>query len=278
MKNSLLIIFFCLLSNAFCSAQSAEKIKGNRVVSIQSTDIQSFHTIDLDEDFEVEIVYGKIPYVEIETDENLHEFIEFQVIDSILTFNKTIKITSKKRLNIKVSYDDMLRHIETSGNAEILALATMDLKNGSLKARESSKVGLTIKSDSFEVDADDKAKIKLNITSDTCVINLSGNSKVDALINTNELGATLYQRANANIEGSCDLSFLNLDNNTEFNGKNFSANTCEVICAISSDAHLEVRDNITIEASGTSSIYLYNNPKIVINKLTDTAKLQKKEK
>jgi len=278
MKKSLLIIFFSLISYALCSAQSTEKVKGNRMVSIQATDISSFHTIDLDEDFEVEIVYAKLPYVEIETDENLHQFIEFQVIDSVLTFNKTIKITSKKRLNITVAYDDALNHIETSGDAEILSLSTINFASGSLKARESSKVGLTVKSDSFKVDADDKTKIKLNVTSDTCVVNLSGNSKIDALINTNEMAATLYQRSHANIEGNCDFSNINMDNNTEFNGKNFSINTCEVLCAISSDAYLEVRDLITIKASGASSIYLYNDPKIEINKLTDTSKIQKKEK
>ena len=278
MKQSLLVLLFSLFTSSICFAQSAEKIKGNRVVSIQTTNIESYHTIDLDEDFDIEIIYGQNPNVEVETDENLHEFIEFQVIDSVLTFNKTIKITSKKRLKIKVTYNDVFKHIETSDDAEILSLATMDIENGSLKTRGSSKAGLTVKSDTFNVNTNDKSKVKLNLTSINCILNLSGNSKVDALINTTELVAELYQRAQANIEGSCDISKLDLDNNTAFNGKNFTINTCDVVCAISSDAYLEVRENITIEASGTSSIYLYENPKIIINKLTDTAKLQKKVK
>lgn len=278
MKKSFSVLFFVLLSYSLCNAQSSEKIKGNRNVTIQQTNIESFHTIALDEDFEVEIIYDNNPYVEIETDENLHEFIEFQVIDSVLTFNKTIKITSKKRLNIKVTYNDALKHIETSDDAEILSLVTIDLENGSLKTRGSSKAGLTVKSDSFDINTDDKSKVKLNLTSENCILNLSGNSKVDALINTSKLSAMLYQRADANIEGSCDISKLDLDNNTAFNGKNFTTNISNLICSISSDAYLEVRDSITIEASGTSSVYLYENPKIIINKLTDTAKLQKKAK
>lgn len=278
MKKSLSVLFFTLLSYSFCFAQSTEKIKGNRNVTIQTTNIESYHTIDLDEDFEIEIIYDKNPYVEVETDENLHEIIEFQVIDSVLTFNKTIRITSKKRLNIKVAYNDALKHIETSADAEILSLSTMILENGSLKTRGSSKVGLTVKSDNFDVNTDDKSKVKLNLTSVNCILNLSGNSKVDALINTTGLSASLYQRADANIEGSCENSKLDLDNNAEFNGKNFTTTSCDVVCAISSDAYLEVKEHITIEAFGTSSIYLYENPKIIINKLTDTAKLQKKVK
>lgn len=278
MKKSLAILFFGLLSSALCDAQSNEKVKGNRNVTVQTTNIESYHTIALDEDFEIEIIYDRNPYVEVETDENLHEFIEFQVVDSVLTFNKAVKITSKKKLNIKATYNDALKHIEVSDNAEILSLATMDLENGSLRTRGSSKAGLTIKSDSFDFNADDKSKVKLNLTSENCAISMSGNSKIEALINTKELSAILYQRANANIEGSCDLAKLDLDNNAAFNGKNFTITTCEVLCEISSDANLEVMENITIEASGNSSVYLYENPKITINKLTDTAKLQKKVK
>lgn len=278
MKKSLFILFFSLLTFSVCNAQSSEKIKGNRNVTITQTNIEPYHTIALDEDFEVEIIYDKNPYVEIETDENLHEFIEFQVIDSVLTFNKTIKITSKKKLNIKLTYNDELRHIETSGDAEILSLTTMSLENGSLKTRGSSKAGLTIKSDNFNFDSDDKSKVKLNLISESCAITMSGNSKLEALINTSDLSATLYQRADSNIEGSSKIGKLLLDNNAKFNGKNFTLNTCDVVCNISSDAYLEVLEDITIEASGSSSIYLYQNPKIVINTLSDTSKLQKKVK
>lgn len=278
MKKSLAILFFSLLSFMLSTAQSSEKVKGNRTVTIQQTNIESFHTIALDEDFEIEVIYDQNPYVQVETDENLHEFIEFQVIDSVLTFNKTIRITSKKKLNIKVTYNDALKHIETSDNAEILSLSTMDLENGSLKTRGASKVGLTVKSDNFDFNSDDKSKVKLNLTGENCSITMSGNSKLDALINSSQISATLYQRADANIEGSSKIAKIELDNNTDFNGKNFTINTCDVICNISSDAYLEVLENITIDASGASSIYLYQNPKIIINKLNDTSKLQKKVK
>lgn len=278
MNKFLAVLFLGLLPLSICKAQSTEKIKGNRNVTIQQTNIESFHTIDLDEDFEIEVIYDKEPYVQIETDENLHEYIEFEVVDSVLTFNKGIKITSKKKLKIKVTYDDVLKHIVTTDNAEILSLSTMDLENGSLKTRGSSKAALTIKSNNFNFDSDDKSKVKLNLTSENSIITMSGNSKLEALINTSELNAKLYQRADANVEGSSKTAKLDLDNNTEFNGKNFTINICDVVCSISSDAYLEVIEAITIDASGASSIYLYQNPKIVINTLSDTSKLQKKVK
>lgn len=278
MKNTPLIIVFFLLNISLSFAQNLEKIKGDRNVSIVETTIDAFHTISLNDDFNIEIIYNNTPSVEIETDENLHDVIKFEVIDSVLTFNKTARITSKKRLHIKVAYNKSLKLIETTDDSEVLSLATMDLKHFILKAKGSSKVGLTIESDHFSFDGDDKSKVNLNVTSQNCTINMSGYSKLEALINTTQFSSNQLQRAITSIEGSCDIALLDLDNYTQFNGKNFTINTCNIICNIDSEANLEVLENITIEASGASRISLYENPKIVITKLTDTSKLQKKVK
>jgi hypothetical protein len=279
-----LLVLFTLVFGGNIEAQNPDKIKGNRVVSTIITEINSFHTIALDEDFEIDLIYNKIPSVEVEADENLHEFIEFIVSDSVLYFNKLKKITSKKRLNIKVSYDDYLQFIEATNDSEINGLTPLNLNNGVLKTSGSSKIGLTIQSDTLHIETSDKAKLKLNITADTCSVNIMGKSKIsktgklEALINAPKFSAILYERTNAVIEGNCDTADIELENNAQFQGKNFTTNNCNVICNISSDAYLEVIKNITIDATGSSAIYLYQNPQIIINSLTDTAKLQKKVK
>jgi len=273
-----LLVLFTLVFGGNIEAQNPDKIKGNRVVSTIITEINSFHTIALDEDFEIDLIYNKIPSVEVEADENLHEFIEFIVSDSVLYFNKLKKITSKKRLNIKVSYDDYLQFIEATNDSEINGLTPLNLNNGVLKTSGSSKIGLTIQSDTLHIETSDKAKLKLNITADTCSVNMKGTGKLEALINAPKFSAVLYERTNAVIEGNCDTADIELENNAQFQGKNFTTNNCNVICNISSDAYLEVIKNITIDATGSSAIYLYQNPQIIINSLTDTAKLQKKVK
>ncbi len=273
-----LLVLFTLVFGGNIEAQNPDKIKGNRVVSTIITEINSFHTIALDEDFEIDLIYNKIPSVEVEADENLHEFIEFIVSDSVLYFNKLKKITSKKRLNIKVSYDEYLQFIEATNDSEINGLTPLNLNNGVLKTSGSSKIGLTIQSDTLHIETSDKAKLKLNITADTCSVNMKGTGKLEALINAPKFSAVLYERTNAVIEGNCDTADIELENNAQFQGKNFTTNNCNVICNISSDAYLEVIKNITIDATGSSAIYLYQNPQIIINSLTDTAKLQKKVK
>ena len=160
----IILLFLGVFMAINLNAQNSEKVKGNRVVTTIVTEIDAFHTIEIDEDFEIDIIYNKTPSVEIETDENLHEFITFSVRDSVLSFNKTRRITSKKKLKIKVNYDDYLANIETRDDGEIYSLTTMDLINVSLKTTGSSKVGLTIKTDYFYFEGLDNSKTKLNLT------------------------------------------------------------------------------------------------------------------
>ena len=273
-----ILLLLSLLMAITLNAQNLEKVKGNRVVTTIQTELDAFHTIEIDEDFEVDIIYNKIPSVEIETDENLHEFITFSVRDSVLSFNKTRRITSKKTLKIKVNYDDYLANIDIRDDGEIYSLHTMDLINGSLKTSGSSKAGLTIKTDNFYFEGLDKSKTELNLTADSTKVILNGNSKLEALINSPILSADLYQRSDAIIEGNCDDLMARTDNNSQFIGKNMTAKSALVFAEISSEITIEVTELITIEASGESSINIYGNPKITVNRLTDTSKIQKKVK
>ncbi len=279
MKNPLSLLFLSVLSLSFCHAQKMAKTKGNKIVKLINTEVTPFHTINLDEDFEIDLIFNKTPSVEVEADENLHEYIKFEVVDSILTFNKTRRITSKKKLYIKVNHNNILQHIQTSQNSRITSLVPVELAgNGTLKTSGSSKAELTLKTNIFEFTGQEKSRVKLNLVSDSCTVDLSGNSKIEALINTEKFKGYLLQRSNALIEGNCDSQHLELDNNTQFIGKNFTSKSCNVSCDISSDAHIEVLNEITINATGNSSIYLYQDPKITIENFTDTAKLQKKVK
>ncbi|MFG6686482.1 GIN domain-containing protein [Mariniflexile sp. HNIBRBA6329] len=268
------VLFFCFIS----VAQNPEKVKGNKNVTMVQTEIDPFHTIIVDEDFDIEIIYNNVPSVTIETDENLHEFIKFNVNNGVLTFDKTTRITSKKLLNITVNYDDSLTNIRTIDDGEILSLTTMNLANTILITEGSSKAGLTIKTGGFEFQSNGKSKVKLNLTCDNAKLSLTDNSKLDALIYSPKTNIDLYQRASTNIEGETDELQIKTDNFSNFNGKNFTAKTCNTLTEISSDVYLDVVDAITIDASGNSSVYLYGNPEIVIKKLADTSKIQKKEK
>ena len=272
---ALLIIASC---TSLMSSQNDDRVKGDRNVTIKQTYIDPFSKIVVGEDFYVEVIYNKRPSVEVEADDNLHEYITFEVKDSVLTFKTTKKIVSSKKMSLKVNYGDTFQHIETTDDAEVRSLTSLEFKNATLKTSGSSKAYLNIKAQSFKFESFDKARVKLNVTAKTSSLVLSDNTKLDAVINSPEANFDLYQRANADIEGMAQKTVIRADNNSKFNGSMFATQTCEVLAELASDVYVEVINDIAIDASGTSSIYLIGNPKITINTFLDSVKLQKKEK
>ncbi|WP_232817843.1 GIN domain-containing protein [Winogradskyella tangerina] len=276
MKKVLLILVLVVMTSSVISAQ--EKIKGDRNVTIRQTYIDDFDTIIVDGDFSIEIVYNSKPSVNIEADDNLHDVIEFDVVDGVLTFKEAVRITSKKRLNITVNYGEALQHIEARGDGEIRSLTSMELGDATLTTTGNARAYLNIKSKSFMYKSSGKSKTRLNLSADSTTIELSDNSKLDALINSKVANFDLYQRSDAVIEGSATSSFIRLDNSTNFNGPKFDVTNVQAELEDNSDLTLEATETITIAASGNSEIYLFGNPAITITKFEDTAKLQKKKR
>ena len=269
-----LFAFFCV---SITSAQDDEKIKGDRNVTIKQTYIDPFNKIIVGEDFSVEIIYNSKASVEIETDDNLHQYIEFGVADGVLTFKTIKKITSSKRMNIKVNYSDGLENIETLENGEIRSLTSLELKNTVLKTSGSSKAYLNIRTAKFEYSSSDKARSKLNVNATSSNMVFADNCKVEALINTKTAKIDMYQKATANIEGVTEDLILRSDLSSTFNGKEFSSQTCNLIAEGNSSATIRVHGSLNLEVSGNGEVYLYGPAKITLNNFMGSAKLQKKE-
>ncbi len=278
MKKFLVLVFLIHLSAMSIYAQKSEKVKGNRIVTKVETELPSFRVIDLDESFDIKLLYGKTPSVVIETDENLHNFIEFTVNDSTLSFNFLKKITSKKRLKIQVNYNDSLNELITRGNSTINVISSVKSSNFKILSEGISKVTMTLTTNDFVLESKEKSKIFLNLNCINADLSLQNNAKLDAQINNDSTTITLQQRANAGIDGNVETIHILADNHTTFNGKNYTAKSVIAAAEISSIVTIEVVDDITIEASGNSTINIYGNPEIAVKRLVDTSKIQKKVK
>ena len=275
MFKKMLLLMLLMVSSIPLLAQ--DKIKGNKNVTTIETMVNSFNKIEVSDKFSITLQEGDNASVEIETDENLHDVIRFTVSNSTLTFQTISKITSSKKLEIKVRYTKTLSEIVIKDNAEINGLNTISNTNITLKTFGNSKCYLNIKAANFKLVNNEKSKLKLNIESDFSKLELNDNSKVDALINSDSLRVDVYQKATANIEGDCNYLNLTTINTSDFIGKNLTANTCDIIAEDSSDASIQVLERISIESSGNSELSIYGDPEISLNKFSDTAKLYKKE-
>jgi len=254
MKKALLVLAILIGSIGLTEAQTDDKIKGNRNVTIKQTFIDNFDTIIVDADFSVEVIYNSKPSVEIEADDNLHEVIKFEVVDGVLTFSESVRISSKKKLNIKVNYGDGLKQIEVKGDAEIRSLTSMELNDVLLKTSDNSRAYLNINAKNFEYLSSGKSKTRLNLSADSTKIELSDNSKLDALINSKAANFDLYQRASASVEGVAKTAVFRLINSSSVTGSKYDVNSVDAILEDNSDLTVSAIDSITIDSSGDGEI------------------------
>jgi hypothetical protein len=73
MKKILLFVF--ALTTTITSAQDLIKVKGNREVTTEISPIAPFKMLEISNDYEIEIVPGASPQVEITTDSNLRRVL-----------------------------------------------------------------------------------------------------------------------------------------------------------------------------------------------------------
>lgn len=258
-------------------AQKKEKIKGNRNVTTKETIVDAFHKISLTDKFKIDIIEGITSKVFIEADDNLHDVIKISVIDSVLRFDTTKKITSSKAMHIKVTYSDALRYIEVQDNAEVSSLTSINLPEMTVSNSGNSKSFLNIKTDKFKYINSDKSLVKLNLEAKIVTLELSENASLEALINADSMQVDMYQRAEAKIEGDVLSLDIRADNSSSFIGKNLTAQTCNAVAGLQTEMYLQVNKALTIDASGNTEIFIYDEPKLTVNNFSGTAKLHKKE-
>lgn len=271
--NKTLLLILCALISTLSLAQ--DKVKGSRVLSTNTTDINPFNRLLLTEDFEVKLVKAETAAVKIIIDENLHDYIKIIDKDSTLTLKTTAKLRFKKQ-EITVFYTDALNTIELKEEAEIFSENSLKFNDLTLVTSDNSRAFLTVECTMIKHINEGKARNKLNITADNVTLELNGDSKIEALINASKIEADLLESADAQIEGDAKDLDLNVDNSSEFNGEKLSIKDINITTLNRAEAKVNASRDLNINASGTSEIEIFGSPKINIESFEDNAILKKK--
>jgi hypothetical protein len=275
LKLFLTIIVLCVFS-CLLQAQKTEKIRGSKLVTSSSKEIKSFTAIEVEDNIEIHLEKGAKNQINIEADDNLHEIISTKVQDKILIVSTTKEIQGFKKLSIKVTYTNDLNLVTAKDESVINAIHEIILDTITFKSLDKSKLFLNVNAGNFNLQADDKSKIELNLKSETSFIELSKNSSLKALINSAELKCDLYQKATATIEGDANMTNIRQDNATELNARNFNSKNTDLAIEGNATCILFAENTLVIDASNKTEIELFGEPKIEIRRFSGEAKLFKK--
>ena len=262
---------------------SQDKVKGNGINTMVVTEINDFNKIILNNEFEVTLIKSESTRVEIETDENLHEEIEINVVDSILTIETSTRLRPKKKLDVTVFCTGNLKDIELNDDSSITSLRTIDVANLLLTINDKSKANLLIKSNFFKLINKNEAKMQLKsnsvleIESPKVDLNLAESANSLITLRTDSLKVSLKKAALVELKGNTNYAKIYSQNNTDIKAKEFNVKIVDIISKDNAKSELKAIEKIAIELIDKAEIELYGEPKIELNQFRNSAKLLKKE-
>ena len=269
------LILFVLFSFQNVNAQ---KLKGNKNVTIVDRELESFHSIIVSDKLDINLIPSRNSGVSIETDENLHVAIGTEISAGVLSISLDQKIQRKKTLKINVRVTDSIQLIEVSDKASVLSANVIHSESLTLKATEHAKLDLVLDTYTLDVFAGDRSTIRLKVSAENS-INLELSGRNDSFIEgrSDSNTASLTENASIKLTGTCNELNLTVNDNGSCKAKEYSCDNAVVTVADKADVDVNVKTEIEILASDSSEMNLYGEPSIIINSFTGKAKLSKKE-
>lgn len=277
MKYQHLLVFF-LLATTCTIAQNKERIKGSKIVLEKPKEIGEFTALEIEDNLTVFLEKGPKNEIKIEADDNLHENISFDLKEKTLRIYTSKEAGGFKKMILHIKYTNDLKSVVAKNASIINALEAVQLDDITFTSLDFAKLYLNVNSKNFALIADDKTKIELNLKSEKSKIQLSKNAQLKALISTKDLAFDMYQKTIATIEGDATNAVIRQDNNSVFNGFNFTIKNAEATTESNAVCNIMADTTLIIDATDSSKINLLGTPKIEVRKFLVEAQLIKKVK
>ncbi len=275
MKKSLLVLFVSLL---FIQNSTAQKLKGNKVVTLENRAVDSFHSILVKGKIDVFVTPNAKGVVSVETDENLHDAVKTEVVDGVLEIYIAQKILRKKLLEISVGITDSIQQIELRDRASIVGMAELQVNSLNLLLSDNTVIEMAINTGNLTVVGHDRSKLNLIVNAAAQLdVLLDGHSYTEIQISTEKINAKVSEDASLKISGNCTDLLVTAKDNGDFKGQGLLAAYASVKTADKSNTTVNVSKELSISAENKSKINVYDNPAFFLDKFIDKATLYKKQ-
>lgn len=269
-----LLLFLIVFSITWGYGQRKPKIKGNKDVVEVSFSLPEFNAIELNDDLDIVLEKSSAIGYDLIADDNLIDILKFEVVDNTLVISSFYKITSKRKLEITVQFDQ---------------LSAITVREGKITMK-----GVT-STDRFAVTTYGSAKAELNADADVVSVQMEGNSsgnfrfeadslsldlrdRIDTRIYANAgiANVRMQKNAGANLEGTADTLRLNMRGNTNLKAAKMESAVVNADLDDTPTVRLNAYRDFELYSKGSSKTYLYGNPKVIVHEFMDTSELLKR--
>lgn len=223
MKTNYKLLIISLIAFNFFTYQflQAQFIKGDGNVTKSERNVSSFKSVEVEDGIDLYISQGSKESLEIEADQNLHQYIMTEVNGDNLRIFLSKSIRKAKTLKIKLSVVD-IKGLSASGGSDIYT----------------------------------QGSLKLNDLSVIC----SGGSDIRLEIETAELKFKASGGSDGYIKGTAKVFKAKASGGSDIKASGLEAGTCEIEVTGGSDAEIHATGELQVRATGGSDVSYKGKP------------------
>lgn len=162
-----------------CDFIDREYIRGNGTIIMEDRSVNGIRDLDVSGAFTVVLSQGASEGVWIETDENLMDHIQVEVLGGTLKIYTVNNLSPSNRISVHVSFIQM-DEIDVSGAVKLTAENELQLNRIRIGSSGASEVELGIYVSQVSVDISGASKVRLHGSADRLSVDCSGASKLYA--------------------------------------------------------------------------------------------------
>ncbi|UJH68366.1 GIN domain-containing protein [Allomuricauda sp. SCSIO 65647] len=269
-----LILPLLLLSVISSVAQRKPKIKGNRVVTEVNDELPPFNAIVLNDDLDIKLKKSFGPGYRIEADDNLVDILKFKVEDSTLVISSFYTVTSKKKFNITIEFDELKAVTMRAGSIVCEDIISNDIMY--IDAFGDSELNLKADASVLDLNMEDASSGDFNLDVDSLNINLKSRAKPSIYTVNGVTRLQVQDNANIVLEGTSDDLVAAVHGNAKLKGERMEAASIKLTVQESANVNVYAYRDLELSSKGNARTYLYGTPKITVLEFLDTSQLIKK--
>jgi hypothetical protein len=270
-------IAIIFIFSATTSIISQEKLKGNKVVTIEDRNISDFTKIEVIDDINIFLVYNDNQSVTVEADSNLQPVILTEVKGGILTIRTSEVIGRSKELNVHIKVNKNITSINAYNNTSINSNNSLIIDNLTINAFDTSDFSLKLNSKNLTINGKTSSKFNFEILSTDVTIKTESSSELKATINTQNIALEISDKSVITLIGNSNDLSLESYSSASFKGKGFITKNATIQANNDTNISINASETLNVSLNNTSELNVYSNPAIIINEFNDKALLRKKE-
>jgi hypothetical protein len=272
-KIALLFIVTIISFQGF--SQRKPKIKGNKNVVEVRENLETFTAIELADDLDIVIQKSSQEGYELEVDDNLIDVLKFKVEDGILNISSFYNITSKRKLDITIFFQELNSINMLNGKISMKDVISTDRLT--VRTSGTARLELNATADIIDITMEEISSGDFNLASDS--LNLTLKDRIDVKLYTTGAKNSLYmyKNASAKVEGTADFLMAKLYGSSSLKAADLQSNDVLLIAEDSPDAEIRALNNFELSSKGGAKTKLFGDAKITILDFLDTSRLEKEK-